>query len=85
MASKITPEQVADLQAHVGHPVPVQDDAGKVVCYMIGADVFDDDSSEYNQRLNALIDEGRASPRVSAEEAHKRMRQTMQRITDKYA
>ena len=85
MASKITPEQQADLQAHVGHPVPVQDESGNVVCYMIEAPVFDDENSAYNQRLQALLKEADDSPEVPAEEAHKRMRQHMQKITDKYA
>jgi hypothetical protein len=85
MASKITPEQQADLQAHVGEPVPVQDDSGHVVCYMIGAVDFVDENSAYNQKLNALLKEGDESPRVEAGVAYKRMRQSVQNIADKYA
>jgi hypothetical protein len=40
MASKITPEQKADLQAHHGEEVPVQDDGDNVVCYMVDATAF---------------------------------------------
>jgi hypothetical protein len=40
MASKITPEQQADLNAHSGQPVPVQGDGGDVVCFMVDATAF---------------------------------------------
>ena len=85
MASKITPEQQADLQAHIGHPVPVQDDSGKVVCYMIEAPVFDDENSAYNQRLQALLKEADDSADVSAEEAYERIRRHTEELTEKHA
>lgn len=85
MASKITPEQLADLQAHVGEPVPVQDDTGNVVCYMLGAVDFDDVESPYNQRLQALLKEGDESADVSAEDARRQVEQHTQELTDKYA
>ncbi len=83
MASKITPELLADLQAHVGQPVPLQDEAGDVVCYMIDVQTFQE--SEYQQRLQTLLEAGDNSPDVSADQAHQRMRQHMQGISDKYA
>ena len=83
MASKITPELQADLQAHVGQPLPLQDDDGNVVYYVIDAETFK--SFEYEQRLQVLLEEGDNSPDVPADEAHSRMRQSMQDITDKYA
>ena len=85
MASKITPEQIADLKTHVGRPVPLENEAGDVVCYLIGANVFDDDSSEYHQQLQALIAEARNSPKVSAEVAHRLIREHTQELTEKNA
>lgn len=83
MASKITPEQQIDLQTHVGVPVPVQDEAGKIVCYMISAIDFDDENSMYNQKLKTLLEEGDNSPRIDSETAFARMRQSVQNIADK--
>jgi len=82
MASKITPELQADLQAHVGCPVPVQDDAGDIVCYMIDVETFK--SLEYESRLQELLTEGDNSPDVPADEAFERIRQRTQELTDKY-
>jgi hypothetical protein len=83
MASKITPEQQADLQAHQGEAVPVQDDSGNVVCYMIDAQAFQ--GLNYEQRLQELLEEGDSSPDVSAEEAARQVRQHTQELADKYA
>jgi hypothetical protein len=83
MASKITPEQKADLQAHQGRAVPVQDDNGNVVCYMIDVQAFR--GLQYEQRLQELLEEGDNSPDVSAEEAARLVRQHTQELTDRYA
>ena len=83
-ASKITPEQKADLQAHRGEAVPIQDDNGNVVCYMIDVQTFQD-TEEYQQRLDALLAEGDNSPDVSAEEAARRIREQTQELSEKYA
>lgn len=85
MATKITAEQIEQLQANCGQPVPLEDERGNVVCYLLGASDFDNQSSEYNRRLAELLQEGEDSPRIEADQAHKRMRQSIQRISDKYA
>lgn len=81
MASKITPEQQADLNAHTGQPVPLQGDEGNVVCYMVEATLFQnmqglsgEPSAQNEQRLRTLIQEGLDSPDVPAEEVYRELR-----------
>ena len=83
MASKITPEQQADLLSHHGEAVPVQDETSNIVCYMIDVQAFQ--HLQDHQRLQALLEEGDNSPDVSADEAHRRIRKRTQELTDKYA
>ena len=82
MASKITPEQQADLIAHSGQPVPVQGDAGNVVCYMVDATAFlhmqgiaGEPSAENELRLQAMIQAGLDSRDVPAEEVYQALRE----------
>ncbi|NOY29601.1 MAG: hypothetical protein GXP28_05320 [Planctomycetes bacterium] len=83
MATKITPEQQADLQASRGEALPVQDDSGNVICYMVDVQAYQ--HLQNHQRLQALLIEGDNSPDVPAEEANRRIRQRTQELSDKYA
>ena len=87
MASKITPEQQADLYAHHGQPVPVQGESGNVVCFMVDATAFlnmqgiaGEPTAENEQRLKAMIQEGIDSPDVPAEEVYQELRDRVQQV-----
>jgi len=83
MATKITPEQKADLQAHRGEAVPVQDDTGNIICYMVDVQAYQ--HLQEHQRLQVLLKEGDNSPDVPAEEAHRRIRRRAQELSGKSA
>ena len=78
------PRTASRLTCSSQEPVPVQDDSGNVVCYMIEAHVFDDENSAYNLRLQALLKEADDSPEIPAEESHKRIRQHTKELIEKY-
>jgi hypothetical protein len=87
MASKITPEQQADLIAHSGQPVPVKGDGGDVVCYMVDATAFlhmqgiaGEPSAENEQRLKGMIQEGLDSPDISAEQVYQELRERVKQV-----
>ncbi len=93
MTSKITPEQQAVLRAHEDSAVPMQDDHGNIVCYMMDVSSFLQMQSlshqgqdlQSLQELKALVQAGIDSPDVPAAEAHARIRQMAQEAAEKYA
>lgn len=64
-----TDEQLLEIAAHPGEPVPVQDDAGRVVAYLVTPKALDN-----LQSLRGLIAEADESVDVPAEVAHDRIR-----------
>ncbi len=68
MAAQLTTEQLSEIAAHPGEAVPLQDDNGAIVCYMVTSTALAN-----LQELRALIQEGDESPDVPAEEAHARI------------
>ncbi len=92
MATKITPEQQAVLQANSGQAVPMLDDRGNIVSYMVDVSSFvqlqglsKEQDEQSLQKLKALIQDGIDSPGVPAEEAHERIRQMACDAAQKYA
>ena len=92
MPLKLTPEQQADLSAHAGQAVPIQDDQGNIVCYLVDVSSFlhlqslsQTQDEQSRQKLQSLIQEGMDSPDVPAAEAHQRIRQMAKEASEKYA
>ncbi len=92
MTTNITQEQQAALIANSGHAVPMLNEQGDVVSYMVDVSSFvhlqglsKEQDEQCQQRLKALIQEGIDSPEVPAEEAHDRIRQMARDAASKYA
>jgi hypothetical protein len=81
MASKITKQQREDLNASNGQPVPVEDDEGNKVYYIVEADYL----HTSHEQLKALIQEGINSKHVPAEEAEAELRRYADRLASKNA
>ncbi len=81
MASKITKQQRDDLNASHGQPVPVEDEEGHKVYYLVGADYL----HTSHEQLKALIQEGINSNHVSADEAEDELRRYADRLASKHA
>jgi hypothetical protein len=81
MASKITKQQRDDLNASHGQPVPVEDEEGHRVYYLVEADYLH--TSREQQR--ALIQEGINANHVLAEEAEPELRRHADRLASKHA
>lgn len=81
MASKITKQQRDDLQASHGQPVPVEDDEGHKVYYLVEADYL----HTSHEQLKALIHEGINANHVPAEEAERDLRSYADRLASKHA
>jgi hypothetical protein len=64
-----TDEQLLEIAAHPGEPVPVQDSAGQVIAYLVTASALDN-----LQTLRTLVAEADTSADVPAEVAHDRIR-----------
>jgi hypothetical protein len=79
MASKITQEQREELNASHGQPVPVEDEEGHKVYYLVDGDYL----HTSHEQLKALIQEGINSPHVSAEEAEAELRRYADRLASK--
>ena len=65
MASTITKQQRDDLNASHGQPVPVEDDEGHKVYYLVQADYL----HTSRKQLRSLIEEGINANHVPADEA----------------
>ena len=72
MAADITDEMRNEIAAHPGEPVPIIDRQSQKVYYLV---------EENTPLLKALIQEGIASPEVSAEEAFAQLRQRAAEIS----
>jgi hypothetical protein len=81
MASKITKQQREDLNASHGQPVPVEDDEGHKVYYLVEADYL----HTSHEQLKALIQEGINAKHVPAEEAEGELRRYADRLASKHA
>jgi len=81
MASKITKQQRDDLNASHGQPVPVEDEEGHKVYYLVDADFL----HTSHEQLKALIQGGINAPHVSAEEAEGDLRRYADRLASKHA
>ena len=82
MAAKLTNEQRDDLAANPHQAVPVVDEkTGKTYYVCDEAFLFGEGKQGElsRQQLKALIEEGIASGKVEKEEAHARMRATIER------
>jgi len=87
MASRISPEQQADLNAHLGQPVPLEGEGGNVVGYMIDVTSFlhmqgltSELTAENDKRLRAMIQEGLASLDIPAAEVFLELRERVKQI-----
>jgi hypothetical protein len=81
VASKITRQQREDLHASHGQPVPVEDDEGHKVYYLVEADYL----HTSREQLQAQIQEGIDAPHVPAEEAEDGLRRYAARLVRKHA
>jgi hypothetical protein len=81
MASKITKQQRDDLTASHGQPVPVEDDEGHKVYYLVEADYL----HASREQLKALIQEGINALHVPADEAEGELRRYADRLAGKHA
>jgi len=81
MASKITKQQREDLNASHGQPVPVEDEEGHKVYYLVEAEYL----HASHEQLKALIQEGINANHVSAEEAEGELRRYADRLASKQA
>jgi hypothetical protein len=79
MATKITKQQRDELLASHGQPVPVEDDDGRKVYYLVDADYL----HTSHHRLKALIQEGIDSIHRPAEEVEEELRQYADRLDSK--
>jgi hypothetical protein len=81
MASKITKQQRDALNASHGQPVPVEDEDGHKVYYLVEADYL----HTSHEQLRALIQEGINSPHVPADEAEGELRRYADQLASKHA
>jgi hypothetical protein len=81
MASKITQQQRDDLTASHGQPVPVEDDEGRKVYFLVDADYL----HTSHERLKTLIQEGINSNHTPADEAEGELRRYADRLAGKHA
>jgi hypothetical protein len=81
MASKITKQPRDDLHASHGQPVPVEDEEGRKVYYLVEADYLHTSS----EHLKALIQEGVDANHVPADEAEGELRRYADRLAMKHA
>ena len=81
MASKITQQQRDDLNASHGQPVPVEDEEGHKVYYLVEADYL----HTSHEQLKALIQEGINANHLPAEEAEGELRRYADRLVNKRA
>jgi hypothetical protein len=81
MASKITQQQREDIAASNGRPVPIVDDDGHTVCYLVAADYL----HISHEQLKALIDDGINAPHVPAEKAEGELRRYADQLAAKRA
>jgi hypothetical protein len=81
MASKITKQQREDLHASNGRPVPVEDDEGHKVYYLVEADYL----HAGREQLQTLIHEGINAPHLRAEQAEAALRSYADRLARKKA
>lgn len=81
MASKITKQQRDDLNASHGQPVPVEDDEGHKVYYLVEADYL----HTSREQLKTLIQEGINANHVPANDAEAELRYYADRPAPKHA
>jgi hypothetical protein len=81
MASKITPQQRDELNASHGQPVPVEDEEGHKLYYLVEADYL----HTSHEQLKALIQEGINAIHLPAEEAEGELRRYADRLVNKHA
>jgi hypothetical protein len=81
MPSKITKQQREDLNASHGQPVPVEDEEGHKVYYLVEADYL----HTSREHLQALIEEGINSRHIPAEEAESELRSYADGLSSKRA
>jgi hypothetical protein len=81
MASKITQQQRDDLHASHGQPVPVEDEVGHKVYYLVEADYL----HTSRERLKGLIQDGINARHVPSDEAEDRLRSYADRLASKPA
>lgn len=81
MASKITKQQRDDITASHGQPVPVEDDDGHKVYYLVAADYL----HTSHEQLRTLIQDGINAPHVPADEAEGELRRYADQIASKHA
>ena len=81
MASKITKQQRDDLHASHGQPVPVEDEEGHKVYYLVEADYL----HTSREQLKAQIQEGINARHMPAEEAEADLRGYADRLANKLA
>lgn len=81
MATKITQQQRDDLNASHGQPIPVEDDEGHKVYYLVEADYL---HTSYEQ-LKGLIQKGINANHIPAEDAEGELRLYADRLANKHA
>lgn len=81
MAAKITTQQREELRASNGQPVPVEDDEGRKVYYLVDADYL----HASHEQLQGLILDGVNSRHIPAAEAEAVLRAHADRLTRKQA
>ncbi len=81
MASKLTKQQRDDLNASHGQPVPVEDEDGHKVYYLVDADYL----HTSHEQLQALIQDGVNARHRPAEEAELELRSYADRLAHKHA
>jgi hypothetical protein len=81
MASKITKQQRDDLNASRGQPVPVEDDEGHKVYYLVEADYV----LTSPEHLKTLIQEGIDANHLPADEAEPELQRYADRLAPKHA
>ena len=81
MASKITKQQRDDLNASHGQPVPVEDEEGHKVYYLVEADYL----HTSREQLKALIQEGINANHFPADEAEAELQRYADGLVPKHA
>jgi hypothetical protein len=81
MASKITPQQRDELLASQGQPVPVEDEEGHKVYYLVEADYL----HTSHEQLKALIQEGIDANHLPTEETEGELRRYADQLANKHA
>lgn len=76
MASKITKQQRDDLHASHGQPVPVEDDEGHKVYYLVAADYL----HTSREQLQTLIQEGINSNHIPVDQAEAELQRYADRL-----